>query len=143
MFKILAVLVILGGIWFFWNKEDQRAEAPAVSSMPTRDNPSAEEMAAEKEAPEIRTMTLEMHNWYFEPEEIRVKEGTKVEIMLRSVTGTHALAIPDFGVKSRVIDAGESDAVEFVADKKGEFSFKCAVFCGEGHSGMTGKLIVE
>jgi heme/copper-type cytochrome/quinol oxidase subunit 2 len=33
--------------------------------------------------------------------------------------------------------------IEFVAERPGTFNFKCAVFCGLGHWGMKGKLIVE
>ena len=31
----------------------------------------------------------------------------------------------------------------FQANKKGEFGMFCSVFCGNGHPGMKGKLIVE
>jgi len=33
--------------------------------------------------------------------------------------------------------------VEFTADQAGTFSIKCTVFCGFGHGGMTGRLIVQ
>lgn len=33
--------------------------------------------------------------------------------------------------------------VEFVADRKGTFDFRCVVLCGTGHPKMKGKLIVE
>ncbi len=72
-----------------------------------------------------------------------MKEGDQVKITLQGISGTHAIAIPEFGVKSTTISVDETVTVEFVANKKGTFSFKCSVFCGEGHAGMTGNLIVE
>lgn len=142
MVKILVVVIIVVGAWFFWNKGQQNVEAPAMSSMPALESPGAEEMVAEQDA-SVQAITLKMHNWYFEPAEIKVKEGARVKLILESVSGTHALAIPDLGVKSKTLEAGGADTVEFVADKKGTFSFRCSVFCGEGHSGMKGVLIVE
>jgi cytochrome c oxidase subunit 2 len=33
--------------------------------------------------------------------------------------------------------------VEFVADKAGTFTFSCSVYCGKGHRGMKGELVVS
>lgn len=147
----LAVVLIAGGILFFFGSSNQPAEAPTASEMKTGAASgekstlpaSGTNTAPLVSAPEAKEIIVEANNWYFEPEEIRVKEGTKVKITLRGVTGAHTFALPDFSVKSQVVEPGETATVEFVADKKGEFSFKCAVFCGEGHTGMMGKFIVE
>jgi cytochrome c oxidase subunit 2 len=32
---------------------------------------------------------------------------------------------------------------EFVASKKGTFSYRCSIPCGHGHGGMEGTLIVQ
>ncbi|MFZ2299709.1 MAG: cupredoxin domain-containing protein [Candidatus Moraniibacteriota bacterium] len=134
MWKIIGlVLVLVIGGFLFFSKEKQVVEAPVLGDV-------AENTSSMQQVQEI---TVEAHNWYFVPEEIRVKEGTKVKIIVRGISGAHIFAIPDFSVKSQLVEPGETTTVEFVADKKGEFSFKCAVFCGEGHSGMTGRLIVE
>lgn len=148
----LAVVLIIGGIFFFSGKSDRTAETPTVAEMKTEGDAGAErstppiagtDTSSSVSAVETKEIAVEAHNWYFEPEEIRVKEGTKVKITLKGVSGAHTFALPDFSVKSQVVEPGDTATVEFVADKKGEFSFKCSVFCGEGHTGMMGKFIVE
>ena len=81
-------------------------------------------------------------NWEFEPSTIKVKEGAKVKLTVKSIDIAHGIAIPDFGVSQR-FEAGETVTVEFTADKKGAFSFFCNVYCGSGHRSMKGTLIVE
>lgn len=40
------------------------------------------------------------------------------------------------------VEKGESGTLDFVAVRPGTYSFECAKFCGFGHGGMKGKLIV-
>jgi len=70
------------------------------------------------------------------PRTITVKEGEKIKLTINNLDTTHGINIPDLGVSGRNI-------VEFTADKKGEYTFYCANFCGSGHSAMQGKIIVE
>ncbi len=42
-----------------------------------------------------------------------------------------------------IVKKGEVKIIEFPADKSGVFDIVCSVYCGEGHSGMKAKLIVE
>lgn len=148
---LIAVLVVGGSIFFFFGKNNQKASAPTVSEMGAA--PSIQQKAAPLSGemddaaliskPNTQEILIKANNWYFEPEEISVKEGARVKIILEGVSGVHAFAIPELGVKSETVSPGEKKTIEFSADKKGEFSFKCAFLCGEGHSGMIGKLIVE
>lgn len=89
-----------------------------------------------------RTIKVTAKSWSFDPAEIRVKAGEKIRLEVASVDVTHGLAIPAFDI-NKPLEPGKTVIVEFTADKKGEFSFFCSVFCGRGHQGMTGKLIVE
>jgi heme/copper-type cytochrome/quinol oxidase subunit 2 len=38
---------------------------------------------------------------------------------------------------------GEQRTTEFTANESGTFAFQCSHFCGLGHKGMKGELIVE
>lgn len=151
MGKIVAVIIILavGGFVFSFMNKNQKVEAPiemskAPSGGPEKFTPPTTPPPSDSgvNAP-VKEITLKASNWLFEPSEIRVKEGDRVKITLEGISGTHAITLPDFGVKSKTIGMGETTTVEFVADKKGIFSFKCSVFCGEGHPDMKGDLIVE
>lgn len=145
------VFIVAGSIFFFFGKSDQKASAPTVpeiEAVPSMEQKVTPLLGETNIVPPIspqqtQEIIVKAYNWYFEPEEMRVKEGTAVKIVLQGVSGTHAFALPELGVKSEEVEPGETTIVEFNADKKGEFSFKCSVFCGEGHSGMTGKFIVE
>ena len=47
------------------------------------------------------------------------------------------------GQRNYKLEKGEERVIEFVAERPGTYRFKCSVFCGFGHRGMRGKLIVE
>ena len=44
---------------------------------------------------------------------------------------------------NEVIRKDKTTEIEFIADKKGTFTFSCSVPCGSGHLNMKGTLIVE
>ena len=80
--------------------------------------------------------------WEFMPNTITVKQGDHVRIYLTSLDVTHGFMLKDYNINVR-IEPGQVTTVDFVADKSGEFGFRCSVMCGEGHSSQTGKLVVE
>jgi cytochrome c oxidase subunit II len=84
---------------------------------------------------EIKVMAKDFE---YDKKEIHVKKGDKVRLTLQSDDGGHGLTIPAFNVNIQ-----GNKTVEFVADKAGTFEYHCSVFCGSGHTKMTGKLIVE
>lgn len=77
-------------------------------------------------------------SFYFTPNEIRVKQGDKVKIIFTNVGGMHNLILDEFNVNTKTINTGESDTVEFTADKKGTFEFYCGV--GKGYHRMMGQI---
>lgn len=83
-------------------------------------------------------------SFYFAPNEIRVKQGDKVKIVFTNAGGTHNFILEAFNVKGQTIQGGESETIEFTADKKGTFEFYCGV--GNGYhrqKGQIGVLLVE
>ena len=84
-------------------------------------------------------------SFYFTPNEIKVRQGDKVKIIFTNVLGTHNLTFVDFGgLGTKTIKDGESDTIEFTADKKGTFEFYCSV--GNGYhrtKGQIGVLLVQ
>jgi heme/copper-type cytochrome/quinol oxidase subunit 2 len=77
----------------------------------------------------------------FAPEEIHVQSGTLVTLHI-TANGTHGFRLSAFGIDERLED-GHMKVVEFYAQQRGEYGFRCSHFCGIGHFGMTGKIIVE
>ncbi len=81
-------------------------------------------------------------NFAFIPKEIRVKEGERVRVTFNNSGGTHDFVIDEFNVRTRQIQGGQSDTVEFVPNKKGTFEYYCSVGTHR-QMGMRGNLIVE
>ena len=90
----------------------------------------------------VKTFNMVATDFAFTPSTITVNEGDTVRIKLSSSEGTHGLVIPDFAV-NKVVSPGAPVVLEFVANKKGTFGFRCSVMCGEGHGDMKGTLIVQ
>ena len=86
--------------------------------------------------------TILAGGFYYDIEEIKVKEGDTVRLTLRSVEGSHNFALDEFGVESPVVSGDEETVIEFVADKKGTFEYYCSVG-SHRELGQVGTLIVE
>lgn len=95
-----------------------------------------------REAVPKQTVVMTAEHFHFTPEEIHVKQGTLVTLEIKAVDGTHGFKLGAFGIDER-IEENETKVVEFYAERKGEFGFRCSHFCGLGHLGMTGKVVVE
>ena len=105
-------------------------------------NEATKEASSKDVATARKEFVITLKQWSFNPSVITVKKDDMVTLKLRSVDVTHGLALPDFNISVNV-KARETKTVEFKADKTGTFDFVCGVYCGVGHAGMTGKLIVE
>ena len=93
-------------------------------------------------AGQIKEVNITAKQWSFEPAEIIVNQGDKVRLNINSVDVAHGFAISEYNI-NKTVAPGETATVEFTADKPGEFTFYCSVFCGEGHRNQTGVLIVK
>lgn len=78
----------------------------------------------------------------YSPNEIRIKKGVPVILEFTSLDRLHGFNCPDLGVRAD-INPGKPTRVRIVPQKAGTFPFHCDNFCGEGHEGMTGTIIVE
>ena len=112
------------------------AALPAVAAL----NLNLAVPASAADAPAQR-IEVQARKFTFGPNEIRVKKGQRVTIVLTSPDFVHGFAMPDFNVRGDGIP-GKTVEITFVADKAGKFIYLCDNFCGEGHDKMTGFLIV-
>jgi len=136
--KIILIFIILFlGILFWWIFGTSNTEVVINEDQ----NQSISEIGELNSEP-VREFTVRADNYFFNPEEIRVKKGELVKIILVSVGGYHDLVIDEFDKKTNRINEGEEDVVEFVANKVGEFEYYCSVG-NHRELGMVGKLIVE
>jgi cytochrome c oxidase subunit 2 len=79
----------------------------------------------------------------YSPNEIRIKKGVPVVLEFTSLDRIHGFTVPDLGGIRATIEPGKVTQVRIVAPKAGTYEFHCDLFCGDGHEGMAGKIIVE
>ena len=91
---------------------------------------------------DLKEFNIIARQWRFEPNIIEINEGDRVRLNVKSIDVTHGFVIPQFSV-NEILTSGETTIVEFIADKNGEYTFFCSVQCGDGHSNMNGKLVVN
>lgn len=146
---IIVLLLIAGGTYFLVKGSPVSTPQPSPetaieqasssgtesmgSSMPSSDSGS---MAATKE------VTISSSNFKYTPSLINVNKGDKVKITLKDNGGMHDLFIDSYDVKTKVIESGQEDSIEFIADKAGTFDFWCTIGNHKA-MGMVGKLVVQ
>ena len=89
----------------------------------------------------LKTIDLEAGSFYYKPNQITLKKGEKVKIVLHAVSMMHDFNIDELNIKLPVTKNGETGSVEFTADKVGTFEYYCSV--GQHRKlGQVGKLTV-
>ena len=84
-----------------------------------------------------RTIEMTAQRFAFEPNEITVKKGQPVILVIKSKDVVHGLVIEDLGVRTTEVKKGEGTELKFDPETTGTFEGKCAHFCGKGHGSMT------
>jgi cytochrome c oxidase subunit 2 len=91
-------------------------------------------LTAKDQAP--RTISITAQRFSFAPNEITVKKGQEVTLVIQTKDVSHGLLIEDLGVRTD-IKKGKTTEVKFTPETVGTFEGKCAHFCGSGHGSMT------
>jgi cytochrome c oxidase subunit 2 len=95
-----------------------------------------------QEGAAVKEFRLTAKRYEFTPDEIRVRQGATVRLVITALDHEHGIEIKAFQVKQK-LPKGETTTVQFVASEKGTFEFHCSEFCGLGHRRMKGKITVE
>lgn len=138
---ILVVLILVagGGFLLFGNKQTTQ-ELPAQNTESTAPKDEASESMTEEST--VKEFTIESKGLSFTPSEIKVNVGDTVRVTYKNTLGKHDWTLDEFDIKTQLLDAGQEETVEFVADKTGSFEFYCSV-AGHRAAGMKGMLTVE
>lgn len=78
----------------------------------------------------------------FEPARIEVTEGERIRLVVTSADGVHGVSIKKFKVEKTVPRGGTPVTIDFLASAPGEFPLLCSEYCGNGHEGMKGMVVV-
>jgi cytochrome c oxidase subunit 2 len=91
--------------------------------------------------PAEREIHITAKKFDFTPDNINLKKGEPVVLVVSSQDRKHGFNLRAFGIRAD-INPGEAARIRFTPDKTGKFTFSCDVFCGEGHEDMTGTIVV-
>ena len=89
----------------------------------------------------VKEFTVTGSNYKFSPATLSVKKGDTVKITFTNSGGFHDFVIDEFNVKTKTIPDGQSETVQFVANKAGTFNYYCSVG-NHRQMGMQGTLTV-
>lgn len=105
--------------------------------------PGGEKVARRGNNVEVQMSAIRSH---YNPEWVKVKKGDKITWHITNVErakdATHGFGLPYYNVNLS-LEPGETQTIEFVADRAGVFPFYCTEFCSALHLEMTGYLFVE
>ena len=82
-----------------------------------------------------RVIEITASKFAFEPNEITIKRGEEVMLILHSTDANHGLVIEDLGIRAEAKKGAATD-IKLNPVSDGTFSGKCAHFCGAGHGSM-------
>jgi len=144
--NILLIILVLAAIavgYYFVNQKPPKAMGIGSSTTATQavimtPTPAP---SATVQSGQFKEISITAEKWSFVPGDIKVNQGDKIRLRVKSIDVTHGLALPEYNI-NLTLQPGKEEVVEFTADKKGTFEFNCTVPCGPGHSDMIGKLTV-
>ena len=117
--------------------QDAVLDPTAVAETPPFDNPGLYQTGSD-----TYTAVMVAQAWSFTPADITVPKGSEVTFYVTSRDVIHGLLIPDTTINAMVIP-GQVTKVTYRFEDAGEFIFVCHEFCGIGHDGMSGRVVVE
>jgi nitrite reductase (NO-forming) len=142
----VVILIGIGGFMLLGNSQsnNQPARPEPIQNMesPTESVNDDSESTDSGKKSNVKEFTIVSKGLNFAPNEIKVNAGDTVRVTYKNTVGTHDWTIDEFNAKTKLLDAGQEETVEFVADKAGSFEFYCSV-PGHRKAGMKGNLIVE
>lgn len=139
LIAFLIVLFIAGGAYYYTNFQNM---SPQEEDVTLQETATIEENTVATGSTEVKEFKIIGKNIAFEGGDIRVKKGDTVRVVFTVEQGNHDWVIDEFNTRTNMLNTGETETVEFVADKAGTFEYYCSV---PGHRliGMKGNLIVE
>lgn len=97
--------------------------------------------AADAQSP-VKRIHVTAERFSFTPSRIKIKRGSRLELVLHSEDTVHGFRIAKLGIDQLIPPRGELTVV-IEAKDKGQYTFECSRLCGAGHNMMRGVLIVE
>ena len=100
---------------------------------------AASRLRAQSPAP--RVIPVVARKFVFLPRDIKLKVGEPVVLEFTAPEVVMGFYAPDLNLRAIIIP-GQVAKVPFTPTKAGKFPFLCDIFCGDGHEGMSGEIVV-
>jgi len=91
--------------------------------------------------PSVRDITIQAHQFGFEPPTLTVRQGERVRVQLVATDVSHGVFFDDYGAQA-VAAPGAPGTLEFTPTRAGTFRYRCSLTCGPLHPFMIGELTV-
>ena len=101
----------------------------------------AAQQGSQKSAPQAQVIAMTAEKFKYTPDEITVKKGVPVDLVLSTKDRLHGFRVPQLGLRAE-IQPGQQTHVKFTPDKVGKYVMECDIFCGSGHEEMDGTITV-
>lgn len=121
-------------------QEDTEKEELENQAKETNTTSDATDSATNSES--VKEFTVSGSNFKFEPSTLQVNKGDTVKITFKNSGGFHDFVIDALNIKTKTIPDGQSESVQFIADKVGTFEYYCSVG-NHKQMGMKGTLTVQ
>lgn len=89
-----------------------------------------------------REVTIVAERYEYSPSTIVLKKDEPVILHLVSRDRVHGFNVKGLGVRADVLP-GDEIRIPLTPHKTGTFPFKCDLFCGSGHTDMSGTIVVD
>jgi len=141
---IIVLIALAVGAYFLMRPSSDQADTSDHQHTSAQSTPAQTDTASNQgnTTADVQTIQVEAGNYYFKPNEIRVKKGQRVKIVLATKGMGHDFVIDSLGVEVPVTQPGETNSVEFTATTPGTYEFYCSVG-NHRQLGQVGTLIVE
>ena len=149
LWAVLIVLLAVGGYWWYSGRDagdDEAAELGNDAGMVDTgviETPTVTGSAQSAVPPNVKEFSVTASNFKFSTGDIKVKKGEIVRVVLNVAEGRHNWKVDGYpNVGTQILQQGQSETIEFVADKAGTFEYYCSIG-SHRQMGMKGKFIVE
>jgi plastocyanin len=143
LWTAVVAIIVIAGVWYLVQGQQTVSEnmpTPTGSAGPGVTNGA--DGSVDVSTTVVHEVVVNGSSFAFDPKEIRVPEGTRVRVVFNNQGGMHDFVIDEFNARTKVLPSGQSETIEFVANKKGSFEYYCSVGTHR-EMGMKGTLVVE
>ncbi len=142
---VVVLALVAWGVYALVDKDDNNPQPTTNNPQQTNSDSTATTTpngAAGGIELAVREFTVSGKNFSFVPSTMRVNEGEMVRITFKNDSGTHDFVVEGYNQRTKILQSGQSETIEFLADKKGTFEYYCSVGTHR-QQGMKGALIVD